>query len=385
MDAYDFKGNPLSSTRHFLDDVDTLVDWAGLLSATTEAGLDSAHASALQSTSYTTSTTYDALDRPVTVTTPDSSVTTHTYNEGGLLQAVDVNVRGSATATPYMRHIDYNARGQRTRIDLSDAGNGEDGAVSTAYAYDKETFRLVGLVTRRQSDAAVLQRLTYTYDAAGNIVQLDDDAQDTLFFANQLVEPSHKYKYDDLYRLVSAEGRERDGLSQTGPALPTEGSIPHPADGAMGVTYFQSYVYDGVGNLVEMKHQGGTEASPGTVRWHRYYNYAEGSNRLVSTRNPSDAVSLVLYADTPVYSDTYTHNERGAMTAMPHLASLVRDHRDQVRSVDLGGGDDAVYHYDAGGQRVRKVVRQGANTRERLYLGGPAAVGMGLGIHGLRQ
>jgi hypothetical protein len=57
------------------------------------------------------------------------------------------------------------------------------------------------------------------------------------------------------------------------------------------------------------------------------------------------------------------------MTAMPHLPGITRQFDDQIRSVDLGSGDEALYHYDVGGNRVRKVVKRGANTEERLYIG----------------
>jgi hypothetical protein len=112
-----------------------------------------------------------------------------------------------------------------------------------------------------------------------------------------------------------------------------------------------------------MKHQGGTAASPGAVLWWRFYELDNGSNRLLSTSQPGDT-----QGSTP-YTDAYAHNVRGAVTAMPHLPGMTRQFDDQLRAVDLGSGDDAVYHYDAAGQRVRKVVRRGANTEERLYLG----------------
>ena len=114
-----------------------------------------------------------------------------------------------------------------------------------------------------------------------------------------------------------------------------------------------------------MKHQGGTEASPGSVLWHRGYHYATGSNLLLKTSLPGDDVE-----DPDTYSATaYDVNDRGALVEMPHLAGITRQFDDQMRGVDLGSGDDAVYHYDAAGQRVRKVVRTGATTKERLYVG----------------
>jgi RHS repeat-associated protein len=56
---------------------------------------------------------------------------------------------------------------------------------------------------------------------------------------------------------------------------------------------------------------------------------------------------------------------------MPHLASIEATHRDQMHHADLGGGGDAYYTYDAGGERVRKwIQRIGTTTEERIYLGG---------------
>jgi RHS repeat-associated protein len=363
VQAYDFKGNVLSATRRFLEDVDTQVDWDALTAETTVAGLDTAAASALQSASYETTATYDALNRAVTQTTPDDSVTRNTFNEAGLLQAVDVQLRGSSTWTPFVRSLDYNARGQRTTIVYSKNAASTDGAFATTYTYDPENFRLTRLKTLRESDAARLQDLSYTYDAAGNIVQITDAAQQMLFFDNAVVSPTTKYKYDALYRLVSAEGREHGSLGQPGPADPAQGNLPHNNDGSAARTYLESYLYDEVGNLLEMKHQGGTEASPGAVLWRRFYELDSSSNKLLSTSQPGDT-----QGSTP-YTDTYMHNVRGAMTTMPHLPGITRQFDDQIRAVDLGSSHDAVYHYDVGGNRVRKVVRRGANTEERLYLG----------------
>jgi RHS repeat-associated protein len=60
------------------------------------------------------------------------------------------------------------------------------------------------------------------------------------------------------------------------------------------------------------------------------------------------------------------------MTAMPHLPSMRWDYQDQLEQVDMGGGGTAYYVYDAGGQRVRKVIERNGGTliEERLYLDG---------------
>jgi hypothetical protein len=60
------------------------------------------------------------------------------------------------------------------------------------------------------------------------------------------------------------------------------------------------------------------------------------------------------------------------MTAMPHLADMDWDFKDQLQQVDFGGGGTAYYVYDAAGQRVRKVIEQqnGTRQKERFYFGG---------------
>jgi YD repeat-containing protein len=79
---YDFKANALTSTRHLTADYTSLQDWS------TDV--------ALEPDVFTTDTTFDALNRPITMTTPDMSIVRRTYNEAGLLEAIDANVRGAA-------------------------------------------------------------------------------------------------------------------------------------------------------------------------------------------------------------------------------------------------------------------------------------------------
>lgn len=47
--------------------------------------------------------------------------------------------------------------------------------------YDPLTFRLASMVTAPDLDDAELQHLDYTYDPVGNIVRVEDTAQDTLY------------------------------------------------------------------------------------------------------------------------------------------------------------------------------------------------------------
>jgi Salmonella virulence plasmid 65kDa B protein/Insecticide toxin TcdB middle/C-terminal region/Insecticide toxin TcdB middle/N-terminal region len=148
---YDFKGNPQTSMRQLLQDYKDQVDWSQSPPLETRGG-------------YTVSTAYDALNRPINLTTPDASVISPLYNERSLLSAVGANLRGSAALTQFVTAIAYNAKGQRESIDYANGA-------STVYAYDTNTFRLTHLTTSRNTDKAVLQDLLYTYDPIGNITQ----------------------------------------------------------------------------------------------------------------------------------------------------------------------------------------------------------------------
>jgi YD repeat-containing protein len=92
--AFDFAGNELASARTLHVEATATPDWVALATETTLAGLDTEAASSLDSETFTTTATYDALGRLVTQTTHDGSVTRYAYNEAGLLESVAVDIRG---------------------------------------------------------------------------------------------------------------------------------------------------------------------------------------------------------------------------------------------------------------------------------------------------
>ncbi len=358
-DEYDFKGNLLRSQRRLARDYKTTLDWSGAVP--------------LEPETYTSRTTYDALNRPVTLRMPDNSVIRPGYNEANLLEQVDVMLRGVTVNgqpawTPFVTDIDYNAKGQRERIAY---GNG----AVTIYSYDLLTFRLTRLRTTRNA-GDVLQDLRYTYDPAGNITSIRDEAQQTVYFNNAVVEPHAEYTYDAVYRLIEASGREHIGQAN----LPVPGSwddaprmrLAHPHNGQALRRYLERYEYDAVGNFLKMIHQ----AANGS--WTREYAYEEPS--LLEFAKTSNRLSRTSIGAT---TEPYSHDAHGNMTAMPHLPLMRWDFKDQLqatsRQVVNGGGTPEItyYVYDASGQRVRKVTERQApagqtptRQKERIYLGG---------------
>ncbi|HEV2234299.1 MAG TPA: SpvB/TcaC N-terminal domain-containing protein, partial [Terriglobia bacterium] len=352
---YDFKGNLLSVIRQLAVNYQTQVDWTPIATLYDAGKIATAAAPLLETETFNSSTTYDALNRPVALTAPDGSVVKPTYNEASLLEAVNANLRGSATATPFIINIDYNAKGQRTLCQYS---NG----VSTAYHYDPLTFRLTDLIATRTGDGATLQDLHYTYDPVGNVTEIDDSAQEAMYFNNAVVTASAQYVYDAIYRLIQADGREHAGQT----AIPQYDwndapriGLPQPGDGQAMRQYTEQYQYDAVGNILSVVHQ----ATGGN--WTRSYQYDATSDRLLSTSLPGDPSG-------GPYSAKYSYDANGNVTAMQHLAEMDWDFRNHFVRANLGGGGWAYSAYDAAGQRVRKVAVKNGGTliEQRIYLGG---------------
>jgi RHS repeat-associated protein len=348
-EEYDFKGNVLTSQRRLALEYKKVIDWSVEVPLEPEL--------------YASSTRFDALNRPISVIAPDNSVYRPIFNEANLLERVDVNLRGAPGATSFVTNIDYNAKGQRLIIEY-----GND--VKTEYSYEPLTFRLSNLRTTRLADQTTLQDLSYTYDPAGNITQIEDSAHRTIYFSNQAVTPTNHYTYDALYRLINAEGREHIGQAsqpQTTWDDQFRMRLPHPADGQAMRRYAESYEYDAVGNFLQLIHR----AANGN--WNRSYSYDEPS--LIEPSNPSNRLSSTTVGDGT--AELYSHDPHGNMISMPHLALMRWDFKDQLGAtsrqvVSEGTPETTYYVYDGAGRRVRKVTERqnGSRKSERIYLGG---------------
>lgn len=177
-----------------------------------------------------------------------------------------------------------------------------------------------------------------------------DDAQQIHYFNNAVIAPTGKYEYDPLYRLLKAEGRELSSLNAPDSNdFANDIPVPNPSANAMQ-NYTQLFVYDQLGNIQSMSSQN---------RWTRTYNYNNlANNYLSSTQVGQDVFS-------------YSYDNHGNMTSMPHLPTMQWDFADRLREVELNlNGDTAFYIYDSTGNRCRKVVEKGSIREERYYLDG---------------
>ncbi len=350
-EAYDFKGNLLATKRQLAIEYRDVVDWTSHVP--------------LEERSYLGRTTYDALNRPTSMTMPDGSALLPSYNPSSLLDRIDGRLHGADQISTFVAHIDYNARGQRT---LVTHGNG----CVCEYSYDPLTFRLESLTTLR--GVRRLQDLRYTYDPVGNPTLIRDRAQQRIFFRNRVVNPFASYTYDALYRLIKSTGREHLGQASDGAPRPVPPSatdaprvgLPQPGDGTAMARYAERYVYDEAGNLLRMAHRSSDPARGGWTRNYRYHEPsllepARHSNRLSGT-SPARAVTS---------PEPFSYDEQGNTTAMPEIPVLRWDQNDRLHATARDGVRETTYYvYDAAGQRARKVTEHMGQARsERIYVG----------------
>ncbi|WP_422765769.1 RHS repeat domain-containing protein, partial [Pseudomonas maioricensis] len=227
---YGLLGSPLNEVRQFLSDPD-IPDWP-LPIAECDALLESG---GLES-----KWVFNALGEVIEQTDAMGYTRRVQQTVAGQLKSVALGEQ------VLLSDINYNAFEQ---VERQTAGNG----VVSRWEYDPQAGHLTELGSTLGNNAP-LQHLKYSYDPVGNIEQIQDTAQPVRFFANQRIEPINRYRYDTLYQLIEATGREVKTGASHGPALPDLQNLP--PDPNQIANYTQSYEYDAGGNLLKMHHVG---------------------------------------------------------------------------------------------------------------------------------
>ncbi|WP_201007210.1 RHS repeat domain-containing protein, partial [Pseudomonas cichorii] len=219
--------------------------------------------------------------------------------------------------------------------------------------YDPQDSRLMEI----RAGSPALQHLIYAYDPVGNIQQIEDAAQPIRYFANQRVEAISHYRYDTLYQLIEATGREVNTGASHGPALP--GLQPLPPDPNQVSNYTQSYDYDSAGNLLQMRHVGAQNFT-------RTMRVAQNSNRSLPE------------GETDADFDT-GFDPNGNQLQLVRGQTLEGGRRNQLQQITTitraaEACDNERYIYDGQGQRCRKINSTLASSRtlnnEVCYLPG---------------
>jgi RHS repeat-associated protein len=362
---YDFKGNLLEKKRQVIDEAEilarfhTIGPWpAAIMPFRVDWDGNRTPRPRLRTPGYQTSSTYDALNRIKSLQYPtDASgqrqLLRPIYNRAGALKQVELD------GTPYVRRIAYNAKGQRAFIAY---GNN----VLTRYAYDPKTFRLARLRTEGytapgltyQPSGDVLQDYAYEYDLVGNIVALHDRTKRCGLPGNPDV-LDRRFEYDPLYRLLYADGRECD----TPPPLPPWIDTPKCHDVNSTRPYRQQYRYDPAGNLTQLRHAAGVGS------FTRTFAHAASSNRL-------STMTIGVSTPSNITSHAYRFDDNGNLEQENKERYFEWDHSDRMRVFRAQTGaaepsQHAHYLYDAGGQRVMKLMRkQGGQYETTVYIDG---------------
>lgn len=348
--SYNFQGKSTSTKRTLFKKYKEVANW-----------IDDNLVDDLENQSFTFITDTDALGRIIKQIAPDGSVITPFYNEAGLLDSESVLHPDKVQANTYIKNIDYNEKGQRNKIVY---GNN----VTTKFYYDKETFHIKRLESKRQNNE-LLQNCYYTYDPVGNLTHIEDRNIPVVFFNNQKVTGISEYTYDALYRLIAASGRENNAaLTINGQDNWNDAPFMqqlNPSDPMAIRNYTQNYRYDKVGNMMQMKH-----VAAGN-NWTRDYTYETSNNRLKMTQVGGEMF-------------TYPHHaQHGFITTLPHLQEMGWNYKEELiktikqKRTDGGTPETTYYQYDGQGERIRKITENTANEgeiptlkNERIYNSG---------------
>ena len=151
---------------------------------------------------YVYGATYDSWNRVQTMTYPDGEVVTYHYNAAGQVESMMSNKQGRQSVI--VDRIGYDKEGHTVYTKL---GNGTE----TTYTYDKQRERLQ--VMNLTADGQTVMENRYRYDAVDNILGITNAANPTsltkLNKAKLGGRSSHTYEYDELNRLIHANGKAK--------------------------------------------------------------------------------------------------------------------------------------------------------------------------------
>ena len=151
---------------------------------------------------YVYGATYDSWNRVQTMTYPDGEVVTYHYNAAGQVERLTSNKQGRQSVI--VDRIGYDKEGHTVYTKL---GNGTE----TTYTYDKQRERLQ--VMNLTADGQTVMENRYQYDAVDNILGITNAANPTsltkLNKAKLGGRSSHTYEYDELNRLIHANGKAK--------------------------------------------------------------------------------------------------------------------------------------------------------------------------------
>lgn len=248
------------------------------------------------------------------------------YDVAGQLKQLQLLLAGDDDWQDVLLDTHFNAVGQ---IIEQQAGNG----IVSHWDYEPTTGRLQRQWAQKDAQPPLLD-ISYEYDPVGNPTRILDNAFTPSHFANQRVDGERAFRYDSLYRLISASGYDDAAPGD----LPGR---PQPSDPNDRRNYLQTYRYDNGGNLTQLCH-----VRDGACQT-RQLRIDPASNRGVRWKEGDPA---------PDFDQLF--DRHGNLMALQPGQALRWDTRDQLASVTLvqreNGLDDAEFYHYSQGARVYK-------------------------------
>ncbi|MDR6609112.1 RHS repeat-associated core domain-containing protein [Pseudomonas synxantha] len=279
----------------------------------------------LETETFTTVQQYGFLGDVRGQTDAMGNVRWFAYNVAGELKETRLKL-ATSSQEPHLLvgDIRYDAFG---RVESERAGNG----VINIARYAGEDGHLVQLLSC-DAQGKPLQNLNYGYDPVGNISSIEDKAQLTRHFNNQRIDPVSHYRYDSLYQLIEATGRE---VSQPGYGLVLPAWQNTPLDPNQLRNYTQTFNYDAAGNL-QTRHHSGAQTF-------------EMFTSVDSNRSVADEESLTDGFDANGNQQELMRGQRMSWDVRNQLSRVTMVSRED------GPDDTECYFYDSPGHRLRKV------------------------------
>ncbi len=278
--------------------------------------------------------TYSPQDRLLTHTHQINGgavqlIAANTYDELGQLTSKNV---GNSTGSPLQKvDFTYNIRGWLTEINKT--ANLQQGS---------EPKDLFAFKISYNTTLAAISGVTGLYN--GNI-------SETLWKTGaDNTDRGYGYKYDNLNRLKNAV-YEKSGLTTN--------------------AYDENLTYDKNGNIMSLARNGDIDPQTGIIGIDNLaYTYPSNSNQLAKVTDSSNNTSG--FNDVNKTGDDYTYDANGNMITdkNKNITAIAYNQLNLPKKITFGTTGSIEYIYNASGQKLEKIVTEGAVTTNSNYLGG---------------
>lgn len=284
---------------------------------------------------FTTGYEYDSFGRLHKLRYPDGETLSYTYDAGGNLNGAR-GVKDGQVYT-YLKRLEYDEFEQRVFEEL---GNG----VRTTYSYDHKTRRLDNLASIRKGSIQ-FQNLDFGYDNIGNVTSIKNDVEVTR--PNVFGGPTSKtFKYDDLYRLVSSEGKFEYKSGRWN-------------------KYTMDVKYNGIHNILSKEQTNWTEfnGKKHTLKGKTYdwaYDYNASGPASVQPHAPKHIGNRAFFYDANGNQTGWKHDRTG------QRRNIIWDDENRIQEIQ-DPRHTLVFAYDDTGRRIYKRGRHGTTIYVNQY------------------